>query len=70
MPEVRNPTRGKQNKNAIKMLNDAVNQHERGDIVLMKTLVNLNYYERMQTREKYESSYQTVTLKIIKSYSL
>ena len=41
MPEVRNPTRGKQNKNAIKMLNDAVNQHERGDIVLMKTLVNL-----------------------------
>ena len=63
MPEVRNPTRGKQNKNAITMLNDAVNQHERGDIVLMKTLVNLNYYERMQTREKYESSYQTVTLK-------
>ena len=42
------------------MLNDAVNQHERGDIVLMKTLVNLNYYERMQTKEKYEKSYETV----------
>ena len=60
MPEVRNPTRGNKNKNAIKMLNDAVNQHERGDIVLMKTLVNLNYYERMQTKEKYEKSYETV----------
>ena len=43
------------------MLNDAVNQHERADVVLMKTLVNLNYYERMQTKEKYEKSYETVT---------
>lgn len=42
------------------MLNEAVNKLERGDIVLMKTLVKLNYYERMETKAKYEDSYETV----------
>ena len=65
MPEVRIGAKGNKSKNAITMLNDAVNQHERGDIVLMKTLVNLNYYERMQTKEKYEKSYETVKKKFL-----
>ena len=42
------------------MLNEAVNKLERGDVVLMKTLVNLNYYERMETKRKYERAYDTV----------
>jgi hypothetical protein len=41
------------------MLNDVVNKLERGDIVLMKTLVRLNYQERMICKEKYEDSYET-----------
>ncbi len=47
-------------KNAIKLLNEAVNQLERGDVVLMKTLVKLNYLERMETKRKYEKTYETV----------
>lgn len=44
------------------MLNQAVNQQDRGDVVLMKTLVQLNYYERMETKKSYEETYQTVAL--------
>lgn len=43
------------------MLNQAVNQQDRGDVVLMKTLVQLNYYERMETKKSYEETYQTVS---------
>lgn len=39
------------------MLNEAVNQHERGDIVLIKTMLSLNYFERMETKRKYEETY-------------
>lgn len=42
------------------MLNNAVNQQDRGDVVLMKTLVQLNYYERIETKKNYEDIYQTV----------
>lgn len=42
------------------MLNEAVNQQERGDIVLIKTMLNLNYYERMETKRKYEETYNSV----------
>ncbi len=44
------------------MLNEAVNKLERGDIVLMKTLIKLNYYERMNTKEKYEQKYESVRI--------
>ncbi|RNA34707.1 annexin A6-like isoform X1 [Brachionus plicatilis] len=47
------------NKNTLKMLNQAVNQQDRGDVVLMKTLVQLNYYERMETKKNYEETYQS-----------
>ena len=43
-------------------MNEAVNKLERGDIVLMKTLVKLNYNERMQTKQKYEEAYDTVNI--------
>lgn len=36
-----------------------MNKLERGDVVLMKTLVNLNYYERMETKQRYEDTYDT-----------
>ena len=42
-------------------MNEAVNQLERGDVVLMKTLVKLNYLERMETKRKYEETYETVS---------
>lgn len=42
------------------MLNEAVKQLERGDVVLMKTLCTLNYLERMETKRKYEEAYDTV----------
>lgn len=45
------------------MLNEAVNKLERGDVVLMKTLIKLNYYERMQTKKKYEEAYDSVISK-------
>ena len=42
------------------MLNEAVNQHERADVVLIKTMLSLNYYERMETKRKYEETYNSV----------
>ena len=42
------------------MLNEAVNQQERGDIVLIKTMLSLNYSERMETKRKYEDTYNSV----------
>jgi hypothetical protein len=42
------------------LLNDAVNKLERGDVVLMKTLVGLNYNERMETKQRYEETYESV----------
>lgn len=58
LPEVRKGKTSK-NKNTIKLLNAAVNQLERGDVVLMKTLIKLNYLERIETKRKYEQTYQT-----------
>jgi len=42
------------------MLNEAVNKQERGDIVLIKTMLSLNYSERMETKRKYEDTYNSV----------
>ena len=42
------------------MLNGAVNKQERGDIVLIKTMLSLNYFERMETKRKYEETYNSV----------
>jgi len=39
------------------MLNGAVNKQDRGDIVLIKTMLSLNYFERMETKRKYEETY-------------
>jgi hypothetical protein len=44
------------------MLNGAVNKQERGDIVLIKTMLSLNYFERMETKRKYEETYNSVKL--------
>lgn len=44
------------------MLNEAVNKLERADVVLIKTLIKLNYYERMQTKQKYEETYNSVNI--------
>ncbi len=41
------------------MLNAAVNRTDAADIVLIKTLATLNYYERMETKKKYEETYQS-----------
>lgn len=59
LPEIKNQRR-EQNKNSLKLLNDAVNKQERGDVALMKTLCNLNYSERMTMKQKYEEAYETV----------
>jgi hypothetical protein len=42
------------------MLNGAVNKQDRGDIVLIKTMLSLNYFERMETKRKYEETYNSV----------
>ena len=47
------------------MLNEAVNQHERGDIVLIKTMLSLNYFERMETKRKYEETYNAELKKVL-----
>jgi hypothetical protein len=48
------------NKSELKLLNDAVNKQERGDVALMKTLCRLNYNERMVIKQNYEITYETV----------
>ncbi len=53
--------RNKSNKSDLKLLNDAVNKQERGDVALMRTLVRLNYNERMKIKQKYEETYENVS---------
>jgi hypothetical protein len=57
----------KRKKNTIKLLNEAVNQLERADVVLMKTLAKLSYFERMEAKKKYEEVYETV-FRILKTF--
>jgi hypothetical protein len=42
------------------MLNDAVKKQDAADAVLIKTMAGLNYYERMETKNKYEETYGSV----------
>ena len=48
-------------KDTITLLNEAVNQFERGDIVLMKTLILMDYEDRLKTKEQYELKFDTVS---------
>lgn len=49
-----------QDKDPIVLLHEAVNQFERADIVLMKTLILLDYDDRLKTRDQFETKYQIV----------
>lgn len=53
-----NPKKMKK-KSAITMLNAAINRHDAAEAVLIKTMATLNYYERMETKMKYEDTYGT-----------
>jgi hypothetical protein len=48
-------------KDTLTLLNEAVNQFERGDIVLMKTLIVMDYEDRLKTKEQYELKFDTVS---------
>jgi hypothetical protein len=61
LPEIKRGANNRgANKSELRLLNDAVNKHERGDVALMKTLCRLNYNERMVIKLKYEQTYDTV----------
>lgn len=47
------------------MLNAAVKKQDAAETVLIKTMASLNYYERMETKKKYEDTYDSVLFQYI-----
>lgn len=49
----------KDSKDKLILLNQAINQFERADIVLTKTLINFSYEDRLKTKDEFELKFNT-----------